>query len=114
MPTYATLTSTVELTCRSTVRFQSCAYILLKSGAMAAGPRLTPVIAADGSSTVIVLVAEDTEIGMANGGFALRPVTVLIVGACVRIAYAARTDVLPFLKGSHAKPTRGSQFMLLV
>jgi len=47
-------------------------------------------------------VAELAEIGSANGGLPLRPVTVLVVGACVRIEYEARTEVLPSLNGSQA------------
>src|SRR5215813_1452130 len=88
--------------------------MLSKSGAIDAGPRLTPVIAADGFSSVIVLVADETEIGRANVGLPLKPVIVLMVGCCVRIAYAARIEVFPFLNGSHAKPTRGCTFLLLV
>jgi hypothetical protein len=71
-------------------------------------------MAAEGFSSVMLLVAELTESGKANGGFELSPVTILVVGSWVMIAYPARTDVLPSLNGSQANPMRGWKFLLFV
>src|SRR5579864_3124396 len=81
---------------------------------MAAGPMLTLLMEPDGFSSVMLFDAELAEMGKANGGLELSPVTMLVVGSCVMIAYPARTEVLPSRKGSHAKPIRGWKFLLLV
>src|SRR5882762_8069373 len=80
---------------------------------MTTGPRLVPTMAALGFSAVMELVAELAEIGTANGGLLLSGDTMLVVGASVMMAYAPRTEVLPFLKGSQAKPMRGWKLRLL-
>lgn len=74
---------------------------------MTVGSRLVPTTAALGFSAVMAFVAELAEIGTANGGLLLRGDTMFVVGACVMMAYPPRTDVFPFLNGSHAKPMRG-------
>jgi hypothetical protein len=53
---------------------------------MAKGPRLTLVTAAAGFSIVMLFVAELAEIGSAKSGLELKPVTVFVVGAWVRMA----------------------------
>jgi hypothetical protein len=53
---------------------------------MAPGPKLRPVMADDGFSRVIVLVAELTLMGTAKGGLPLRGLTMFVVGSWLRIA----------------------------
>jgi hypothetical protein len=60
--------------------------MLSKPGLIAEGPRLVPTTAAEGFSAVMALLAELAEIGTANSGLELKPVMVLVVGACVRMA----------------------------
>src|SRR5258708_767328 len=102
----------LEVSCRSIVRFQSWAYMSLKSGLTAAGPKLVIPREPPGSLTAMAPLL--IEMGIANGGFPLNPVTMLVVGVWVMIAYAALTEGFPLLKGSQAKPTRGCKFLLLV
>src|SRR5215471_7359491 len=63
--------------------------------------------------TVGVAVVGEKLTGKANGGLRATFVTTLELGWAVSIAYALRTTVLPFLKMSQEKPTRGSKLRAL-
>jgi hypothetical protein len=53
----------------------------LKLELIADGPKLTPLTAAEGFSSVMLLDGEEADSGSAKGGFELSPVTMLVVGS---------------------------------
>src|SRR5262249_8321639 len=103
-PKYPAMTARLDLTSRCTFRFHDCRLGLSNPGSTVCGAR---------PAAVARLMALSNRIGpvnvrgIAKGGLALRPATMLVMGWSTKMPYAPRTTVLPFPEGSHAKPTRG-------
>src|SRR5262247_611500 len=91
-PKYPTITARSDAISRSTFRFHDCRYALLKPWSTVCGARPA------GWASVMALskrIEPVTVSGIARGGLPLVLVTKLTSGWSARIAYAARTDVLP-------------------
>src|SRR5260370_42378577 len=87
-------------------RFHDCTYAFWKSGLIVAGATLAAV-AEPVFKNVIALVLELVVTGRAKGGLPLNPLTALVTRWSVKMASPPPTTVVPFFKGSHAKPRRG-------